>query len=155
VSPLARRLLRREQWVLVCLGRREAVFVERTSVPAEWLEEHDLERRLRQGVLPGPEDLPRTPPGGRVLGLPVASPPLTELEAAAMFRGAGFYQAARALAREALAHDPENAEAQAMVGLLEWETDPEGSRQLLERSLGQGGGNRLLPEVRERLQPAS
>lgn len=120
-SPLAARLLRREDWRLVRLGVDEAVFVEAASVDPAWLATHDLEARLRAGGVLGSDDLPATPPCGTVLGLRKACRPTSEIAAAVMLRRAGLVQAARAMAARAAAHESGDAEAASLLAQLEAE----------------------------------
>jgi hypothetical protein len=148
-APLSPRLLRRDDWVLVCLGRSEAVFVRRAAVPPGWLAVHDQEVLLAQGLLP---DLPRTPPCGTVLGLPRACAPSTEVAAVQLLRDAGYPQQAETLVQEALALARGAAQALALAGLLaaaRGETDV--ARGLLTASLERGLVLRLQPEVRRAL----
>jgi len=148
-APLAPRLLRRDDWQLVCLGRSEAVFVREGAVPEAWLAAHGLEQTLAGGGLP---PLPRTPRLSGPLGLPRVLAPSTELAGAQLLRGAGYPRQAEALVQEALALAPDDPLALALAGLLAYDRgDMAAARPWLERSLRCGLSLRWQPEVRRAL----
>ncbi len=148
-EPLSVSLLARDDWTLVCLGRQEAVFVQRDAVPAEWLAEHDLEARLDAGQS---LTLPDTPPRGHVLVWPRSWVPLAEIDQTLLLMAGGHDDAAFERCRDALAGAPDDANALGLCGLLAARLGRlDEARTLLERSLAEGVDGGLAKQVVERL----
>jgi len=145
-GPLSIALLADPDWALVCVGRREAVWVQRRSMSAEWLAAHDLPARWRAGERP---DLPDTPRDAW-LGSWAARAPVAELDQALLLSAAGLAGPARVRAEDALAVAPDNAEAHTLAGLLAWQLgDRDSARARLERGLRLRGPNRLAEAARK------
>ena len=145
--PLAGRLLRDPDWTLVCLGLHEAVFVERASVPVDWLATHDLEAVLARGetpYLPEPEARPSW-----AVERPAGAPFTAALLAAA----GGHGEAAVALARQAVADAPGDGAALGLLGLmLAQRGELDEALGLFERSVGSGTSHPMAEEVRRQLE---
>lgn len=148
-GPLSIALLRDPEWVLACVGIRETVWVRRSAVDPEWLARHDLVARWRAGEAP---DLPDTPPCGAVLGPFAACLPVAEVDQALLLRFAGLREAALARVRDGLWRAPDDAEANALEGLLLLELGRRAEAEAsLRRALDAGGFNRLADEARRAL----
>jgi len=144
-APLAVRLLRSSDWALTFVGREEAVFVLRRSVPEAWLGAHDLEASVSRGgelIVPAGELFdPR--PWWRA-----GSGPTTLLLASGMLFAGGYPEQATALASRAVEAAPDDAQALALHGLLLLaKGDVENARPLLLRSRGGSGHNALREQV--------
>ncbi len=155
-SALSLGLVLRHDWVLVCLGREEAVYVRRAALAATlsdgraWLDEHDLTRRWRAGEAAGLLD---TPVPGSILGLPRAATASTEIDQTLLLMTAGEPALARARAARALALVPDDVWALGLSGLLAAGAGEETSaRQQLQRSLDGGLTGPLAERVRSALE---
>ncbi|MCB9899242.1 MAG: hypothetical protein H6825_14650 [Planctomycetes bacterium] len=151
-APLSAVLLDADDWTLVDVGVREAVFVRRDAVDPLWLSVHDLELPLRLGR---PFPVPRTPCDPPLFGLlPRACDPLAERDTALLLLVAGFPEAADAAAALALEMAPDDPESLALHGIVLRNTGhADEARALLERSLALGGVNRLADSARDALDP--
>ncbi len=144
-GPLAARLVQRADWALVCVGVREAVFVLRRAVPAEWLARHDLLARWRAGERPV---LPATPPNVWPWGGATVRVPLAEVDQAFLLLAAELPTRALERARAAVELVPGDAEALTLAGLLSLRVgEREAARDLLERAAAVGGYQRLADEL--------
>ena len=144
-APLSVRLLRSSDWALTFVGREEAVFVQRRAMSDVWLGAHDLEAQLARGaeliVPPGELSDPR--PWWRG-----ASGPTTLLLASELLHAGGYPDQAMALASQAVAVAPGDAQALGQYGLLLLaEGDVERARPLLLRSQAGRGYNVLKDKV--------
>jgi len=148
-GPLSVRLLAHPGWVLVCIGRRAAVFVRRSEMDAEWLAAHDLLATLRAGGRP---TWLGTPPCEALLGLPRACAPNAELDQALLLLAADLPELALERAEAARAIAPDDPEVAALRGLLALRLgEDEAGRELLQRSLDAGGHNRFAERARAEL----
>ena len=149
-GPLSMSLLGDPRWALVCVGVREAVFVQRSAVDPQWLGEHDLVARWRAGEIP---DLPDTPAAGTWLGLPKACEPLAEIDQALVLLRVDLVE--RALERIGVALDgcPGDAESWTLRGVaLERQGRREEARVALQTGLAASGFNRLERQGRALLE---
>jgi hypothetical protein len=149
-GPLSIELLGDGRWALVCVGLREAVFVQRSAMDPEWLAAHDLVARWRAGATP---ELPGTPRSGSWLGLAKACAPLTEVDQALLLLRVDLVERALQRLDAALALCADDAESWTLRGLaLERLGRTADARAALQRGLAASGFNRLEPEARALLE---
>jgi hypothetical protein len=149
-GPLSMELLGDPHWALVCLGLREAVFVQRAAMDPGWLAVHDLAARWRAGEAP---ELPGTPDGGTWLGLPKACAPLAEVDQSLVLLRLGLVEAALRRIDAALDRCGGDAESWTLRGLaLERQGRREEAKLALQTGLAARGFNRLEAEARAHLE---